>query len=171
MTGGLVVVAGKRRVTLRERDEILLGIVRERTEFKDGVLSRFYVPTSESVMVVYGVVLPGHGTYVSGTDGSRLRKMERLGLLARQALCGHAYAATARGIEAYEEVARRTRAAEARRADDGVRDLDLEGDYDGTCPGCGAVAPAPCGDTCSADAALREDDDRRLARRGGGREP
>lgn len=101
------------RGALSDQAELMLGLVREHTQFNpDGSLSSYFVPRRDPETMLYGRSLPFPGFTPSGSgDASTLRSLERRELIrAVRSPLSYAYAVTEAGIAAYDEIFKRRNA-------------------------------------------------------------
>jgi hypothetical protein len=100
---------------LTERQEIVLGIVREGTVLEDGEALKFYYPSGQNHSQVYDMavsLLPNSmGTHLRGSDGAIILGFARRGLVTmRPSLSKYACAITESGVGLYDRVALRWKA-------------------------------------------------------------
>jgi hypothetical protein len=93
---------------LSDRAELMLAIVRESTELAtDGEALRFFVPSHNTTMRLYGRALPFPGFRPSGAgDVAILKSLERRELIRSERL-EYSYSATREGIAAYDDIKKR----------------------------------------------------------------
>ncbi len=100
------------RGALSERAELMLGLVREETEFTGEEVTRYFIPRSEPRVILYGRRVPFPGFRPSGAgDVQILRSLVRRGLIREvRGPMEFAHAVTREGIAAYDEIKKRRNA-------------------------------------------------------------